>query len=263
MREECKIMAIADKVPATVYELLQQSARCFGECTALTYLKEVSPKISDEKLSYSELLKNVNRVVRLINGHLEHADGSPIVTSFLLPNIPQTNYILWGAETAGIANPLNPMLSDNALIALMDTAKTDILFALGPNPDSNIWEKAQAVVDRLSKKTILISVNFPDLDSECHKHFDTLLPEYSDSPLSMDELPQGSDIAAYFHTGGTTGAPKLAMLTHTNQVCTAEGYRQAMGGEIGDVGINGLPLFHVAGSLVQGLGSIAAGMDVV
>ena len=39
--------------------------------------------------------------------------------------------------------------------------------------------------------------------------------------LASGRRIQGNDVAAYFHTGGTTGAPKLAIHTHANQVFTA------------------------------------------
>ena len=57
------------------------------------------------------------------------------------------------------------------------------------------------------------------------------------------------DIAAYFHTGGTTGAPKLARHSHGAQVFTAWVCVQLQGTLASDVVINGYPLFHVAGVL--------------
>ncbi|MDT0561897.1 hypothetical protein RMR41_11165, partial [Pseudomonas aeruginosa] len=32
--------------------------------------------------------------------------------SFLLPNLPQTHYVIWGGEAAGIVNAINPLLKD-------------------------------------------------------------------------------------------------------------------------------------------------------
>ncbi len=248
-------------VPLTVYQLIQQSAERFGDATALTYLQAISPEFVDETISFSALLGNINRVVRLLRDSLDNSTEEHPVVSFLLPNIPQAHYILWGAETAGIANPLNPLLNEDALVGLMSKAKTDILIALGPNPVSDIWEKAQAVADRLPKKPKLISVAFPASDDS--PLFDALLPEYSDEPLPVQWLPAADDIAAYFHTGGTTSTPKLALQTHTNQLSTADAYVRSMNSTAGEVGVNGMPLFHVAGALVIGLGSLAAGVNSV
>lgn len=52
--------------------------------------------------------------------------------------------------------------------------------------------------------------------------------EYLGHPAAMKDpaafagaLPDRSDLASLFHTGGTTGAPKLAAHTHTNEVTDA------------------------------------------
>jgi fatty-acyl-CoA synthase len=74
---------------------------------------------------------------------------------------------------------------------------------------------------------------------------------------------QPSDIAAYFHTGGTTGAPKLARHSHGAQVFTAWANATMQGFRASDVTINGYPLFHVAGVLPGALCSLAVGMHVI
>mgnify|MGYP000122253851 FL=1 len=248
-------------VPTTVYELLLQSSIRFADETALTYLKDVSSHLIDEKISYSELIKNINRMVRLIHDQAESTGKKRPVVSFLLPNIPQAHYILWGAGTAGIANPLNPLLSENALLALTQKAQTDILIALGPNPVSDIWQKAQSVAQQLPNKPKLIPVAFSN--NESGESFESMLAGYSPEPLPKEWLPAADSITAYFHTGGTTGTPKLAMHSHVNHLCTAKAYLRTMDAGVGDVGLNGLPLFHVAGALIVGLGALAAGVNTV
>ena len=77
-------------------------------------------------------------------------------------------------------------------------------------------------------------------------HLASQLPS-EDGPLA--DPPAASDIAALFHTGGTSGAPKLARHTHANQAFAA----RAMAAALFEDGVarivNGLPLFHVAGSI--------------
>ena len=72
-----------------------------------------------------------------------------------------------------------------------------------------------------------------------------------------------SQKAAYFHTGGTTGRPKLAQLTHGNmaflgqlmQVYTAHMERHTV--------LCGLPLFHIYGCIIQGVAAFAVGYRIV
>ena len=81
--------------------------------------------------------------------------------------------------------------------------------------------------------------------------------------LASGRRIQGSDVAAYFHTGGTTGAPKLAIHTHANQVFTAWAAVQLQNAGPGDVVINGYPLFHVAGALPASLAALSAGVATI
>ena len=79
--------------------------------------------------------------------------------------------------------------------------------------------------------------------------------------LASGRRIQGNDVAAYFHTGGTTGAAKLAIHTHANQ-SSPPGPRLQNAGP-GDVVINGYPLFHVAGALPASLAALSAGVATI
>lgn len=250
--------------PTSIYQLIETSAKAYGDETALTFVKALSPEVLDVDISYSSLLENLNRSARFFHD-LHDQKSSPDdeihrqrpVISFLLPNIPQTHYVLWAAETIGIANPLNPLLSVEALTGLLTRADTDILVVLGPNPVIDVWEKACEVVQQLDKKPALVSVVFPDNDQGIF--FDTSLAQYSGDALPEDWLPAVDDIAAYFHTGGTTSTPKLAVHTHRNQWYSAKAYLDTLDAQPGDSSINGLPMFHVAGSTVMTLGAFITG----
>jgi len=254
-------MTTGQNSPATTYELITQAAEKFTDNTAITFIKAISPEFVDEKISYQQLLTNINRTARLLKERLPEGGDKPGVISFLLPNIPQAHFVLWGGEAAGIVNPLNPLLSEGALLALMEKAGTDIIVALGPNPASDIWQKSVAVSKRLSKTPKLISAVIPAGDD--FEHFEALLPGYSGDNLPQDKLTQIEDIAAYFHTGGTTGTPKLAMHSHQNQLTQADIALRTMGISPGEAVVNGLPLFHVSGSLVMAFGALAAGANML
>jgi len=75
--------------------------------------------------------------------------------------------------------------------------------------------------------------------------FASLRAREPDTHLVSGRQIQGSDIAAYFHTGGSTGSPKLARHSHAAQVYTA--CVQLQGVKTTDVSINGYPLFHAGG----------------
>ncbi len=240
----------------TVYDAVEASAERFGPQNAIRFLQSVSPEIVDQTTTFDAFFRQVNQSARLLQKLMNGKRG---VVSILAPNIPQNHALLWAAESIGIANPLNPLLNEDALCELMEAAQTDIIVALGPNPASDIWQKAQAVSERLSNKPKCLSILIPGGDL----FYDELVGHYDGSPLAQDERPQADDIAAYFHTGGTTGLPKLAMHTHRNQMTTARAYYKAVFNDTPDISINGLPLFHVAGAMVMGLGGVVSGTEQV
>lgn len=264
--------AISTDSCTSIYQLISDSAAAYGDQTALTFVKALPPELVDQRISYAELLANINRSVRFFHDLASQQEGAdktekcrPVI-SFLLPNIPQTHYVLWAAETLGIANPLNPLLSVEALAGLLTKADTDILVVLGPNPVIDVWEKACAVVQQLEKQPKLVSVVFADNQQDAElqsSFFDAELAGYSDEPLPSDWLPTAEDIAAYFHTGGTTSTPKLALHTHVNQWYSAKAYLDTLDAQVGDSSINGLPMFHVAGATVMTLGAFITGGNLI
>jgi fatty-acyl-CoA synthase len=70
-------------------------------------------------------------------------------------------------------------------------------------------------------------------------------------------------VCALFHTGGTTGRPKLVRLTHGNQIHAAWSFAQVHGLDELDTAIDGFPLFHVGGTITAGLSVLAAGGHVI
>ncbi len=240
----------------TVYEAARESAERFGEQNAIRFIQQVKPELIDQTLTYQQLFKKINQTARFLQ---ELMGGKRGVVSILAPNIPQNHILLWAAESIGIANPLNPLLNEDALVGLMEAANTDVIVALGENPASDIWQKATAVAQRLPNQPKCVSMMLPSGDY----FYDELVAGYDDRPLDEADLPTESDIAAYFHTGGTTGLPKLAMHTHRNQITTARAFYSAIYQGKTDISMNGLPLFHVAGAMVMGLGGLVSGSEQI
>ncbi len=77
------------------------------------------------------------------------------------------------------------------------------------------------------------------------------------------DLPRSSDLAALFHTGGTTGAPKLAAHTHANEVADAWMLSASSLFDESTVVFAGLPLFHVNALVVTLLAPLFKGQPVV
>jgi fatty-acyl-CoA synthase len=81
--------------------------------------------------------------------------------------------------------------------------------------------------------------------------------------LAGADLPKAGDLAAFVHTGGTTGAPKVAAHTHANQLACGRGIAACSGLAAGEAMLGGLPLFHVNALIVTGIAPMFAGARVV
>jgi fatty-acyl-CoA synthase len=81
--------------------------------------------------------------------------------------------------------------------------------------------------------------------------------------LAFDPRLAPDRIAALFHTGGTTGAPKLVQHTHGNEAHTAWFAHRFYDFDENAIEVNGFPLFHVAGAFVYGLSLLAIGATQV
>ena len=81
--------------------------------------------------------------------------------------------------------------------------------------------------------------------------------------LAGADLPTADDLAAFVHTGGTTGAPKIAAHTHANQLACGRGIAVCSGLAAGEGMLGGLPLFHVNALIVTGIAPMFSGARVV
>lgn len=86
---------------------------------------------------------------------------------------------------------------------------------------------------------------------------------YPSDRLTGEHRPGPDDIAALMHTGGTTGAPKLAVHTHRNQVYMAWAMALVFGYRHGRTLLCGMPFFHVNAMLITGLAPMLRGAPVV
>ena len=68
---------------------------------------------------------------RAANAFRALAGGDEPRVALLLPAIPQMYFALWGAETAGVACPINYLLNADHIAELIDASGANLLVALG------------------------------------------------------------------------------------------------------------------------------------
>lgn len=241
----------------SVLQALEQSARAHATRRALTYVESPDPEREPSSWTYAEFVAKVRQAANLFR-RLAGNEAPRVAT--LMPNIPQAWFTMFGAETAGVLCPINYLLDAEHIADLVEATGANVLVILGPSDELDIWSRLNAVRTRCTGlKHVLVVGGQPagELD------FDAALAEMPSGKLTFDAPDNRDAIAALFHTGGTTGRPKLAQHTHGNQLHASLGAAQMFGMTSQDVMINGFPLFHVAGSLVNGFSGLMVGAELV
>lgn len=255
---EIEKVAVEVAVPLrNTHEIFLRAAQLFGNQTAITQLHDGDAQECPRTVSYTALLGGIHQAANLFRSL---GVGDDDAVALLLPSMVEAHFALWGAQLAGRVCPINYMLDVNHIAELMTAAGVKVLVALGPDPDFDICEKAQRLSTHMpGVKLLLVGTNDPAHQAASFEHL--LAQQPTDLAFARDIGPD--TIAACYHTGGTTGAPKLAIHTHGNEIHTSwfAGLFYAL--EATDAMINGFPLFHVAGAFVYGSACFCAGASVL
>ncbi|MEO9101922.1 MAG: AMP-binding protein, partial [Burkholderiaceae bacterium] len=243
----------------STYALIRDAAQAFPDRPALTFLASADITQPAQRWTYADLLARMHQTANLLH-RLGVQPGDAIAV--LLPGCLAYHLALWGGSAAAIVQPLNPLLDEAHLSAMLRASGAVALLAYGAEAEAGYWSKAQRLQAAVPTLRILLRVTPVDEASQ-EGDFDALIAQEPSDRLVSGRIIAPTDIAAYFHTGGTTGAPKLARHSHGAQVFTAWASVVMQGLRETDVTINGYPLFHVAGVLPGTLTSLSVGAETV
>ena len=245
---------------ASTFEAIRLGAANNPDAPAIRFLPNADPADTPVEISHGQFIARVTQTANLFHSL---GVGPGDVVSFLLPLLPQSFFVLFGAEAAGIANPVNPLLEPHQIAEILEAAGTRVLVTLGPTPGSDIWEKVMKVRGELKHLKAIVRIGGPADDTPGILRYEALIDRQPADRLVSGRQIGAGDVAAYFHTGGTTGTPKLVRHTHANQVYQAWACNLVLKSAAGRHLLYGMPLFHVGGSLSQALSALAGGNCLV
>ncbi|WP_348684011.1 AMP-binding protein [Acidovorax soli] len=249
--------------PQSTHALFEASARSHGAGVALTFLKTADDVADIERYTYAQLLGKINQTA---NALYSLGLGRQDTVGIMLPGCPEYHFALWGGEAAAIVQPINPLLTVEKISSLLSATGAKVLVAWSDRDDASIWGKVAQLATGIEHVLYVSHTGtVPDatgIRASVQSFSELIARQPADQLLSGRKI-QPSDVAAYFHTGGTTGSPKLAAQTHGAQVYTAWASVQMQGLTLSDRTINGYPLFHVAGVLPGSLACFSAGAEVI
>jgi len=251
-------------LPGTTYELVVRAAELWPDRVALSVLPDAERQPVER--TFAELLADVHRYANVFHGlGVRRTEG----IALLAPNCDQLITATLAGELAGIAAPLNSALSHEHLAELVRRSGTRVLVAAGPDLTSEVWERAgRLAVDSGITALLALSptgaepVELAPIDGVRVAHLSELAADQAHDRF-LGVPPTSADLAALFHTGGTTGTPKLAGHSHGNEVSDAWMIGLSSLMHEGAVLFAALPLFHVNAVHVTLLAPLFRGLRAV
>jgi fatty-acyl-CoA synthase len=263
-------------LPKTTWGMLGRTAAAHGGRKAVTFQLLSDPKAPDETLTWRALRERVAQTANLLR-HLGIGEGD--VVAYLLPNCNETVLTYLGGQVAGIVLPINPLMEPAQIGAILREANAKVLVTLRAFPKSDVAQKAaealthapnvQTVleVDLLRYltgiKRLIVPLIRPKVSIRHKAKVMNFNAEIARQPtdLAFADSP-GDRVAAYFHTGGTTGMPKVARHRYSGIIYNAWLGDRLLFQET-DVQICPLPMFHVFAAIVSLGASLGSGAQVV
>jgi fatty-acyl-CoA synthase len=255
-------------LPATTYDVVRRASALWPNRVALSVLPDAARWREHTTVTFARLHTRANRVANLLHG-LGVRRGDAV--GLMSPNCEELVIATLASQAAGIAAPVNPALDPGHVRGLLERSGARVLVVAGPELNSAIWTVALDVARTGGLDAVLAlrptgiegpAPALPTIDGAVVGYLSELAEHYP-GDVFVGPLPMESDIAAVFHTGGTTGVPKLAAHTHANEVADAWMIAANTLLHEDSVIFAALPLFHVNALVVTLLAPLMRGQRVV
>ena len=260
--------------PESTYQLLLDAATAWPDGIATQWIPDPADHTRCLSWTYAELARMVTRIANALTALGVRREDAVTLSSV---NTSMLYAATLAAQAVGIAAPANPALSGERIAELIRRTGSRVLVTAGPELDLQLWQRLLEVARQAGMTAVLAlrpdgargdppalgETVDPDGRALVVAYLDEMIAGQPSGHLAGADLPEAGDLAAFVHTGGTTGAPKVAAHTHANQLACAQGIAQCSGLAPGEGVLGGLPLFHVNALIVTGIAPMFSGTRVV
>jgi len=269
--------------PQSTYRLLLDAAGAWPDGIATQWIPDPADHTRCLDWTYAELAATVTRIANALTVLGVRRQDAVTLSSV---NTSMLYAATLAAQAAGIAAPVNPALSSERIAELVRRTGSRVLVAAGPELDPQLWQRLLEVARQAGMTAVLAlradgahgdppalgltgdapAAGTPDTPNgrgPFVAYLDDVIAGQPADHLVGADLPKAGDLAAFVHTGGTTGAPKVAAHTHANQLACGRGIAECSGLAPGEAMLGGLPLFHVNALIVTGIAPTFGGARVV
>jgi fatty-acyl-CoA synthase len=260
--------------PSSTYQLLLDAATAWPDGIATQWILDPADYTRCLSWTHAEMAGTVTKIANALTALGVRRTDAVTLSSV---NTSMLYAATLAAQAAGIAAPVNPALSAERIAELIRRTGSRVLITAGPELDPQLWQRLLGL-GRQADLTAVLALrpdgahgDPPALDTgddaqagrgPLVAYLDDLIAGQPAGHLAAG-LPTAADLAAFVHTGGTTGAPKVAAHTHANQLACGRGIAQCSGLAPGEGMLGGLPLFHVNALIVTGIAPMFGGARVV
>ena len=261
----------------SMYEYLSRARDHHGDKPAISFQLQSGPNDSAETLTWAQYHAKVTQAANLFRSL---GVGPNDVVAYVLPNSIETAVTMMGGAVAGIINPINPLLDSDQISSILRETKAKVVVTLKSFPKTEVAQRvAEAVRHAPAVKTVLeidlkrylnppkswivplVRPKNPVAHNAKVLNFNTECAKQPADKLTFDDVLTDR-VAAYFHTGGTTGMPKVAQHKVSGMV-----YNGWLGSQLifnkTDVVMCPLPMFHVFAIYPILMSMIGSGAHVV
>ena len=264
-------------LPRTMYEFLSRTRAAHGDRPAISFQLQSGPKDRAETLTWASLHSRVTQTANLFR---KLGIGPTDTVAYILPNCLETAVTLLAGAVAGVVNPINPLQEPEQIAAILRETRAKVVVTLKSFPKTDVAQKVAAAVALAPAVTTVLEVDLARYLAPPKSWLVALLRPKNPAPHRArvlnfgaecvkqrgDVLDFADDIAdrrtAFFHTGGTTGIPKVAQHRASGMI-----YNGWCGAKLlfreSDIVLCPLPLFHVFAAYPILMAMIASGAHVV
>ncbi|MEO1468671.1 MAG: acyl-CoA synthetase, partial [Pseudomonadota bacterium] len=263
--------------PGSVHAMLADTAARMPTRPAVSFQLQGKANSPAETLDWATLEAEVNRTANLFR---RLGVGSGDAVAYVLPNANETVMALIGGMTAGIVCPVNPLLETQQIAGILRETGAKVVVTLKAMPKVDIAQRVHAAVADAPEVKAVLEVDLvryltpplkwvvpflrPKVEIR-HKArvLDFASARMAESPkLSFTPDPDPDRIGAQFHTGGTTGHPKIARHHQGGMIYNGRIPAGVLITET-DTLICPLPLFHVLAAYPVLMTVLASGAHLV
>jgi fatty-acyl-CoA synthase len=242
----------------SIHRALSAAAACSPRKAAIQFLRTGEPGDAVETTTYQELLRAVEAAACLF----QEVSGGPVVVSLLTSAVPEAITAMWGAAISGVCNPINPFLEVGHIASIMNAARSTVLVTCTDVEGPGARSRVKDLVDAVPTLRRVFVIHPPEHRTQTDD-FARELTLRSGQAFEFAGADGPDRVCAYFHTGGTTSAPKLVQHTQRGQLLNAWLSASMLGPEQDEIVGLGMPLFHVGGAIIMCLRALVMGQTLL